>query len=159
MRGVFVLLLSFAFSGWAVAFEAEAFDYNREMLQPLTKYRQQHRRTVDGRLCAAAFVQNRKAYTGCTDAANPVGESGRSWCYVEPQVGMFLYFDLFLGADLLQLLDGRSLPWNYCGCFLKQHIVVCHYVLRSICSSWRLIFLLTLVIGSVRQKMIARAPL
>jgi len=142
MRGVFVLLLSFAFSGWAVGFEAEAFDYNREMLQPLTKYRQQHRRTVDGRLCAAAFVQNRKAYTGCTDAANPVGESGRSWCYVEPQ-----------------LLDGRSLPWNYCGCFLKQHIVVCHYVLHSICSSWRLIFLLTLVIGSVRQKMIARASL
>lgn len=91
------MLLSFAFSGWAVGFEAEAFDYNREMLQPLTKYRQQHRRTVDGRLCAAAFVQNRKAYTGCTDAANPVGESGRSWCYVEPQ-----------------LLDGRSLPWNYC---------------------------------------------
>jgi len=142
MRGVFVLLLSFAFSGWAVGFEAEAFDYNREMLQPLTKYRQQHRRTVDGRLCAAAFVQNRKAYTGCTDAANPVGESGRSWCYVEPQ-----------------LLDGRSLPWNYCGCFLKQHIVVCHYVLHSICSSWRLIFLLILVIGSVRQKMITRASL
>ena len=40
----------------------------------------------DGRLCAAAFVQNRRSYTGCTDAPNPSGESGRPWCYVEPQV-------------------------------------------------------------------------
>ena len=35
--------------------------YSREQLQPLTKFRQQHRRTVDGRLCAAAFVQDRWA--------------------------------------------------------------------------------------------------
>jgi hypothetical protein len=42
----------------------------------------------DGRLCAAAFVQNRKSYTGCTDAPNPAGESGRSWCYVEAQVSV-----------------------------------------------------------------------
>ena len=40
----------------------------------------------DGRLCAAAFVQNRRSYTGCTDAPNPSGESGRPWCYVEAQV-------------------------------------------------------------------------
>ena len=59
---------------------------SREQLRPLTKFRQQHRRTTDGRLCAAAFVQNRKAYTGCTDAPNPEGESGRPWCYVEAQV-------------------------------------------------------------------------
>ena len=39
----------------------------------------------DGRLCAAAFVQNRRSYTGCTDAPNPSGESGRPWCYVEAQ--------------------------------------------------------------------------
>ena len=42
----------------------------------------------DGRLCAAAFVQNRKSYTGCTDAPHPAGESGRSWCYVEAQVSV-----------------------------------------------------------------------
>lgn len=59
--------------------------YSREQLQPLTNFRQQHRRTIDGRLCAAAFVQNRKSYTGCTDAPNPSGESGRPWCYVEAQ--------------------------------------------------------------------------
>ena len=35
--------------------------YSREQLQPLTKFRQQHRRTVDGRLCVAAFVQDRWA--------------------------------------------------------------------------------------------------
>ena len=57
-----------------------------EDLQPLTEFRQQHRKTIDGRLCAAAFVQDRKAYTGCALARNPVGESGRPWCYVEPQV-------------------------------------------------------------------------
>ena len=37
---------------------------SRGELQPLTQFRQQHRRTVDGRLCAAAFVQNRETFTG-----------------------------------------------------------------------------------------------
>ena len=44
------------------------------------------RRTLDGRLCAAAFVQNRQAFTGCADVPNPDGVSGRPWCYVESQV-------------------------------------------------------------------------
>merc|ERR1712146_523569 len=61
--------------------------------------RQQHRRTIDGRLCAAAFVQNRKSYTGCTDAPNPTGESGRACCYVE--------------AQLLDS-DAGEVAWNYC---------------------------------------------
>merc|ERR1711862_922153 len=59
-------------------------------LQALTQFRQQHRRTVDGRLCAAASVQDRHAFTGCTTARDPAGASGRPWCYVEaqlPQVG------------------------------------------------------------------------
>jgi len=73
--------------------------YSREELQPLTNFRQQHRRTIDGRLCAAAFVQNRKSYTGCTDAPNPAGESGRPWCYVEAQL---------LGSDV------GDAAWNYC---------------------------------------------
>merc|ERR1719482_829233 len=73
--------------------------YSREQLLPLTKYRQQHRRTIDGRLCAAAFVQNRKSYTGCTDAPNPAGESGRPWCYVE--------------AQLLDSETGDA-SWNFC---------------------------------------------
>ena len=82
---LFALLYCFVVGG-ASAEQSQVADYNHETLQPLTKFRQQHRRTVDGRLCAAAFVQNRKAYTGCTDATNPSGESGRPWCYVEPQV-------------------------------------------------------------------------
>merc|ERR1711907_792953 len=73
--------------------------YSREQLQPLTKFRQQHRRTIDGRLCAAAFVQNRKSYTGCTDAPNPSGESGRPWCYVEAQ---------------LRDTNAAEAAWNYC---------------------------------------------
>ena len=70
----------------AATAQAPEEGYSREQLLPLTKFRQQHRRTIDGRLCAAAFVQNRKSYTGCTDAPNPSGESGRPWCYVEAQV-------------------------------------------------------------------------
>ena len=88
MRCVSVGVVAFVLFGRGLAHQTQTNDYNRDVLAPLTKYRQQHRRTVDGRLCAAAFVQNRKAYTGCTDATNPVGESGRPWCYVEPQVGV-----------------------------------------------------------------------
>ena len=44
---------------------------------------------MDGRLCAPAFVQAGSAYTGCTDAPNPDGVSGRPWCYVEAQDGGF----------------------------------------------------------------------
>merc|ERR1712032_991088 len=73
--------------------------YSREQLQPLATSRQTHRKTVDGRLCAAAFVQNRETYTGCADAPNPAGESGRPWCYVQAQI---------LGAD------GNAPAWNYC---------------------------------------------
>ncbi|CAJ1365944.1 unnamed protein product [Effrenium voratum] len=45
-----------------------ASELSREQLKPLTTFRQQHRRLVDGRLCAAAFVQDKRVYTGCTDA-------------------------------------------------------------------------------------------
>mmetsp|Transcript_89985 Transcript_89985/g.250422 ORF Transcript_89985/g.250422 Transcript_89985/m.250422 type:complete len:133 (+) Transcript_89985:138-536(+) len=55
-------------------------------LKALAHHRTQPRRTLDGRLCAAAFVQDQQVYTDCTAAANPSGEVGRPWCYVEPQV-------------------------------------------------------------------------
>ena len=89
--GAYVGLWFCVFISGALAGDGHNADYNRETLQPLTKFRQQHRRTTDGRLCAAAFVQNRKAYIGCTDAPNPAGESGRPWCYVESQVGIVLF--------------------------------------------------------------------
>ena len=50
------------------------------------QHRQQHRRTLDGRLCAAAFVFDRQTHTGCSDGTNPAGEHGREWCYVDAQV-------------------------------------------------------------------------
>ena len=50
------------------------------------QHRQQHRRTLDGRLCAAAFVFDRQTHTGCSDSSNPAGEHGREWCYVDAQV-------------------------------------------------------------------------
>merc|ERR1719384_1894119 len=55
-------------------------------LAPLTHSRSQHRRTVEGKLCAAAFVQDGSVYTGCTSTPDPNGVSGRPWCYVEPQL-------------------------------------------------------------------------
>merc|ERR1711862_295887 len=76
---------------------AEDDGMTRDALQPLTQFRQQHRRTIDGRLCAAAFVQDRHAFTGCASSRDPTGGSGRPWCYVEPQ-----------------LLDGSVRSWNYC---------------------------------------------
>ena len=39
-------------------------------------FRQEHRRTVDGRLCAAAFVQDRQTYTGCTGRKSVAFDSG-----------------------------------------------------------------------------------
>ena len=91
LRSVCIALLNFASLGLAMEPEGQARDFNREVLRPLASSRQQHRRIVDGRLRAIAFMQNRNAYTGCADATNPIGESGRSWCYVEPQVS-----DIFL---------------------------------------------------------------
>ena len=83
----------------------------------------------DGRLCAAAFVQNRKSYTGCTDAPNPAGESGRSWCYVEAQVSnsslslahrkpvppALLFHVLFRHfVEVLNPDSATEAAWDYC---------------------------------------------
>ncbi|CEM32701.1 unnamed protein product [Vitrella brassicaformis CCMP3155] len=70
--------------------------YDREPLAALTRYRQQHRKTIDGRLCAAAFAQDGLTYTDCTDATNPDGATGREWCYYE------------------RVVKGRPDGWNYC---------------------------------------------
>ena len=85
MQSYFLVIFLFGFSAGQAP----------EDLAPLTKFRQQHRKTIDGQLCAAAFVQDRKAYTGCTDAPSPSGVSGRPWCYVEPQVTIFFIWDAF----------------------------------------------------------------
>ncbi|XP_026193807.1 uncharacterized protein LOC34618352 [Cyclospora cayetanensis] len=55
-------------------------------LQKLTEFRPRHRKTIDGRLCAAAFVHEGQTYTDCTDARSPDGTTGREWCYVEVQL-------------------------------------------------------------------------
>lgn len=57
----------------------------QQPLEPLAKFRQTHRKTSDGRLCAGAYVHNSQAFTDCTTAANPEGVSDREWCYVEEQ--------------------------------------------------------------------------
>lgn len=61
-------------------------DYDREELQKLTEFRQRHRKTVDGMLCAAAFVRNGNKFTDCTTTEAPDGSVGREWCYVEVQL-------------------------------------------------------------------------
>lgn len=45
-------------------------------LQKLTEFRSRHRKTIDGRLCAAAFVHEGQTYTDCTDARSPDGTTG-----------------------------------------------------------------------------------
>lgn len=66
-------------------------------LEKITEFRQQHRRTLDGRLCATAFLHDDQTYTDCTSATSPDGTSGREWCYVE-----------------VQLLGKGSRDWDYC---------------------------------------------
>ena len=95
----FIVAVLFSFVASCLG-EAPDAGYSHEQLQPLASHRQQHRKTIDGRLCAAAFVQSRQVHTGCTDAPNPAGASGREWCYVEPQL-------------LSDATSGLS-PWNYC---------------------------------------------
>jgi hypothetical protein len=50
------------------------------------RFRAQHRRSIDGRLCSAAFVHDHQTYTNCTDVTDPSGTAGSDWCYVEPQL-------------------------------------------------------------------------
>ncbi|PFH33427.1 PA14 domain-containing protein [Besnoitia besnoiti] len=91
--------------------------YTLGPLQQLTQFRKQHRRTIDGRLCAAAFVQDDQTYTDCTTARAPDGATGKpvplesptetlpvnsflpggEWCYVE-----------------VQLLGKGGRDWNWC---------------------------------------------
>ena len=78
---------------------ADEAAYNASQLVALTRFRQQHRRTNDGRLCAAAFVHDHQTYTQCTDVTNAANVSGREWCYVEPQ--------------LLNQAAGKA-NWDYC---------------------------------------------
>lgn len=66
-------------------------------LERITEFRQQHRKTLDGRLCASAFLHADQTYTDCTDAVSPDGTSGREWCYVE-----------------VQLLGKGTRDWDYC---------------------------------------------
>ncbi|CAK9041545.1 unnamed protein product [Durusdinium trenchii] len=53
----------------AIAAAQPSSPLSPEQLKPLTSFRQQHRRLVDGRLCAAAFVQDEQVFTGCSDVA------------------------------------------------------------------------------------------
>ncbi|CDU19811.1 uncharacterized protein PY17X_1319100 [Plasmodium yoelii] len=81
-------------------------NYDKENLKKLTEYRQQHRKTVDGRLCAAAFVQDDNTYTDCTKSTDPNGLTGREWCYVE-----------------VQLIGKGNRDWDYCKGVINYDIV------------------------------------
>ncbi|SBS88714.1 LCCL domain-containing protein [Plasmodium malariae] len=81
-------------------------NYDKENLKKLTEYRQQHRKTVDGRLCAAAFVQDDQTYTDCTKATDPNGITGKDWCYVE-----------------VQLIGKGNRDWDYCKGVINYDVV------------------------------------
>merc|ERR1719420_74142 len=63
------------------------------------RFQQQHRKTTDGRLCAAASAQDEQTFAGCSSMASPDGSVGRPWCYLAPQ-----------------LIDasGDAQNWQYC---------------------------------------------
>ncbi|CAL1152028.1 unnamed protein product [Cladocopium goreaui] len=135
-----VILLALAASSVAAQ---QADSLSQEQLKPLTEYRQQHRRLpgffvfllcekqVDGRLCAAAFVQKTHAFTLAaltsqpetlsshlmSGAPNPQGASGREWCYIEPQAGLCCLANALLpGWCMWQLASGLSeAAWGFCG--------------------------------------------
>ena len=53
MHSSMILIVAFSFVRITHA-QVPDSGYSREELQPLTKFRQQHRKTIDGRLCALA---------------------------------------------------------------------------------------------------------
>ncbi|KAF8823008.1 PA14 domain-containing protein [Cardiosporidium cionae] len=67
-------------AGLCLAQQAKDTSYDRAPLQELTEFRQRFRKTIDGRLCAAAFVQDDQTYTDCTDARSPDGSAGKNIC-------------------------------------------------------------------------------
>lgn len=102
-------------------------------LQKLTSNRRQHRRTVDGRLCAAAFVQDDQTYTDCTTARAPNGAVGVSeaWILLHPYLPLCVFYTSG-GAEWcyveVQLLGKGPADWNYClppidysTCFAKSY--------------------------------------
>ena len=70
------LLACFLLHANAAAPEA----YDKEQLQAAARFRQQHRKATDGRLCAAASVQDEQTFTGCSVMPTPDGDVGKEWC-------------------------------------------------------------------------------
>ena len=50
-------------------------------MESASGFRQSHRRTVDGRLCAETSVHDGRAFTGCARSSDPDGKIGQEWCY------------------------------------------------------------------------------
>lgn len=57
-----------------------------DLMYYLTQYRARARRTVEGNLCASAFVEKNQIYTDCTKEIAPDGTQDREWCYHESQL-------------------------------------------------------------------------
>jgi len=57
----------------------------KEMFLSQLQSKKRKRYTQDGRICAAAFVQDGKTFFDCTSTRSPDGElKNREWCYVDP---------------------------------------------------------------------------
>lgn len=100
----YLCILYFIYLNIVYSYGSESYD--QESLKKLTEYRQQHRKTVDGRLCAAAFVQEDRTYSDCTKATDPNGLTGKEWCYVE-----------------VQLIGKGNRDWEYCRGVINYDVV------------------------------------
>ncbi|OEH77246.1 LCCL domain-containing protein [Cyclospora cayetanensis] len=74
-------------------------------LQKLTEFRPRHRKTIDGRLCAAAFVHEGQTYTDCTDARSPDGTTDALRSFVRRE------FDALMATndEMIDSLDVEEL--------------------------------------------------
>ncbi|GIX60935.1 PA14 domain-containing protein [Babesia caballi] len=61
-------------------------DDENDVMYYLTQYRARPRRTLEGNLCASAFVEKNQIYTDCTREVAPDGTQDREWCYHESQL-------------------------------------------------------------------------
>ena len=71
--------------------------------QAAARFRTQHRKTVDGRLCAAAGVQGEQTFTGCTTAVITVPVLRRSVVLVFTSI--FSYSAILLYVIVFQHLN------------------------------------------------------
>ncbi|BAM41924.1 uncharacterized protein TOT_040000304 [Theileria orientalis strain Shintoku] len=117
--------------------EDESSEENdNELMYYLTQYRNRARRTIEGHLCAAAFVQRDQIYTDCTVEVAPDGTEGsKEWCYLEAQLTGKLEKDWGFCETPLNYEEIRSATLNH----IQQKVSQVDELLKSLNTYRKLI--------------------